>query len=112
MNQHPYAATTYAQTLTDVRKAKAPNDPLMTLQPDLIAAAIAALNSYALAQLLCPHADTTIDTASRQLRSDTDLWIGAVHAASLVVLGAPHRLLTASLDSAGFAGLISGSQHY
>ena len=71
MNQHPSAATTYAQTLTDVWKAL--NDPLMTLQPDVIAAAIAALNIYALAELLCPHADTTIDTAGRQLRSDIDL---------------------------------------
>ena len=52
MNQHPYAATTYAQTLTDVWKAL--NDPLMTLGPDVIAAAIAALNIYALAELLCP----------------------------------------------------------
>ena len=48
MNQHPYAATTYAQTLTDVWKAL--NDPLMTLQPYVIAAAIAALNIYALAE--------------------------------------------------------------
>ncbi len=109
MNQHPYAATTYAQTLTDVWKAL--NDPLMTLGPYVIAAAIAALNIYALAELLCPHADTTIDTAGRQLRSDTDLWIGAVLAVSLVVLVAPY-LLTASLDSEGFAGLIGGSQHY
>ena len=109
MNQHPYAATTYAQTLTDVRQAL--NDPLMTLQPDVIAAAIAALNIYALAELLCPHADTTIDTAGRQLRSDIDLGIGAVLAVSLVLLVAPH-LLTASLDSEAFAGLIGGSQHH
>ena len=109
MNQHPYAATTYAQTLTDVRKAL--NDPLMTLQPDVIAAAIAALNIYALAELLCPHADTTIDAAGRQLRSDIDLWIGAVLGVSLVLLVAPY-LLTASLDSQGFAGLLDGSQHH
>jgi len=87
MNQHPSAATTYAQSLADVWKA--PNDPLMTPQPDVIAAAIAALNIYALAELLCPHADTTIDTAGRQLRSDIDLWIGAVLAVSLVQRRAP-----------------------
>ena len=109
MNQHPSAATTYAQTLTDVWKAL--NDPLMTLQPHVIAAAIAALNIYALAELLCPRADTTIDTAGRQLRSGIDLWIGAVLAVSLVLLGAPHQL-TACLDSEGFAGLIGGSQHH
>ena len=109
MNQHPYAATTYAQTLTDVRKA--PNDPLMTLQPHVIAAEIAAPNIDALAELLCPHADTTIDTAGRQLRSDIDLRIGAVLAVSLVLLGAPH-LLTASLDRQACAGLIGGSQHH
>ena len=83
----------------------------MTLGPDVIAAAIAALNIYALAELLCPHADTTIDTAGRQLRSDIDLWIGAVLAVSLVLLGAPH-LLTAGLHSEAFAGLIGGSQHH
>ena len=44
MNQHPSAATTYAQTLTDVWKAL--NDPLMTLQPHVIATATAALNIY------------------------------------------------------------------
>ena len=109
MNQHPYAATTYAQILTDVWKAL--NDPLMTVGPYVIAAAIAALNIYALAELLCPHADTTIDTAGRQLRSDIDLRISAVLAVSLVLLGAPH-LLTASLDSEGCAGLIGGSQHH
>ena len=109
MNQHPSAATTYAQTLTDVWKAR--NDPLMTPQPDVIAAAIAALNIYALAELGCPHADTTIDTAGRQLRSDIDLRIGAVPAVSLVPLGAPH-LLTACLASKGCAGLIGGSQHH
>jgi len=87
MNQHPYAATTYAQTLTDVWKAL--NDPLMTPQPHVIAAAIAALTIYALAELGCPHADTTIDTAGRQLRSDIDLWIGAVLAVSLVQRRAP-----------------------
>jgi hypothetical protein len=85
---------------------------MMTLQPHVIDAAIAALNIYALAELLCPHADTTIDTAGRQLRSGIDLRIGAVLAVSLVLLGAPHRLLTASLDSEGCAGLISGSQHH
>ena len=87
MNQHPSAATTYAQTLTDVWKAL--NDPLMTLQPHVIATATAALNIYGLAELLCPHADTTIDTAGRQLRSDIDLWIGAVLAVSLVQRRAP-----------------------
>ena len=87
MNQHPCAATTNAQTHTDVRKAL--NDPLMTLQPHVIAAAIAALNIYPLAELGCPHADTTIDTAGRQLRSDIDLWIGAVLAVSLVQRRAP-----------------------
>ena len=109
MNQHPSAATTYAQTLTDGWKAL--NDPLMTLQPDVIAAAIAALNIYALAELGCPQADTTIDTAGRQLRSDIGLWIGAVGAVSLVQLGAPH-LLTACLDGEAFAGLIGGGQHH
>jgi len=109
MNQHPCAATTYAQTLTGLWKALI--DPLMTLGPDVIAAAIAALSIYALAELLCPHADTTIDTAGRQLRSDIDLWIGAVLAVSLVLLGAPH-LMTASLHSEGFAGLIGASQHH
>ena len=109
MNQHPYAATTYAQTLTDVWKAL--NDPLMTLQPDVIAAAIAAPNIDALAELVCPHADTTIDTVGQQLRSDTDLRSGAVLAVSLVLLGAPH-LLSACLDSEGCAGLIGGSQHH
>jgi len=109
MNQHPYAATTYAQILTDVWKAL--NDPLMTEGPHVIAAAIAALNIYPLAELGCPHADTTIDTAGRQLRSDIDLRISAVLAVSLVLLGAPH-LLTASLDSEGCAGLIGGSQHH
>ena len=110
MNQHSSAATTYAQTLTGLWKAL--NDPLMTLQPDVIAAAIAALDIYALAKLGCRHADTTIDTAGRQLRSDIDLRIGAVLAVSVVLLGAPHRLLTACLDSEGFAGLIGGSQHH
>ena len=61
----------------------------MTPQPHVIAAAIAALNIYALAELLCPHADTTIDTAGRQLRSDTDVRIGAVLAVSLVQRRAP-----------------------
>jgi len=83
----------------------------MTPQPHVIAAAIAALTIYALAELGCPHADTTIDTAGRQLRSDIDLRIGAVPAASLVLVGAPH-LLSACLDSEGFAGLIGGSQHH
>jgi len=68
---------------------KALNDPLMTPQPHVIAAAIAALTIYALAELGCPHADTTIDTAGRQLRSDIDLWIGAVLAVSLVQRRAP-----------------------
>jgi hypothetical protein len=77
----------------------------------VIATAIAALNIYGLAELLCRHANTTIDTADRQLRSDIDLWIGAVLAVSLVLLGALH-LPTARLDSEGFAGLISGSQHH
>ena len=60
MNQHLYAATTYAQTLTDVRKAL--NDPLMTLGPYVIAAAIAALNIYALAELALPGTPTPPST--------------------------------------------------
>jgi len=83
----------------------------MTRQPHVIAAAIAALNIYALAELGCPQADTTIDTAGRRLRSDIGLWSGAVLAVSLVQLGAAH-LLTARLHSEGCAGLIGGSQHH
>jgi hypothetical protein len=60
---------------------------------------------------LARHADTTIDTAGRQLRSDIDLWDRRVLAVSLVLLGAPH-LMTASLHSEGFAGLIGASQHH
>ena len=104
MNQHLSATT---PTLTDAWTALI--DPLMTLEPYVIAAASAALTIYAIAELLCPHPDTSIDTADRQLRSDIDFGVGAVLAVSLVLLVAPY-LLTAGLDPEAIAVPISGSQ--
>ena len=104
MNQHLSATTTFTDAWTALI------DPLMTLQPYVIAAASAALTIYAIAELLCPHPDTSIDTADRQLRSDIDFGVGAVLAVSLVLLVAPY-LLTAGLDPEAIAVPISGSQY-
>jgi hypothetical protein len=82
----------------------------MTLAALCDAAAIAALNIYAIAELLCPHTDTTIDTAGRQLRSDIDFRIGA---STCREPRSARRALSTDrrLDSEA-VGLIGGSQHH